>query len=160
MNEIELTWYLSGNISYGEIPILPYSIYIAYHGGSLAIFADSYSCPGYTDAEFGTEPPNLSSPGSFADGECYLLGEFYSFYILHVLDLHVGDVMGHLNWTSGTQLDMSAPDPHCHMQGMIEDVSAAPIPGGYDLRVSGQLLFDPHCPAVELSWGRVKSLYH
>jgi len=156
---VQLTFVISDLISTGQVETPTGMFYILYQGGTLDIVADAYAGGGYTDPDYGFDPPNATSPSTFWDGEIYLHGEFYQFYMTYHPTLHAGSFEGYLDWTGGTQLDMLYPDPEGYTVAGTVDPLGAPVPEGYDLEAVGHISFDPAIPVENNTWGQVKNLY-
>jgi hypothetical protein len=155
----QITWYMTDLISTGPIDLGNGMFYVVYTAGTLDIVADAYNDPGFTDADYGIEPPNATAPSTFTDGEVYLHGEFYNFYMTYHPTLHVGSYEGYVIWTGGTQLNDLIPDPQGYTIAGTVDPYAIPVPDGYDLESVGQVIFDPIIPTEDSTWGQVKNLY-
>jgi hypothetical protein len=156
----ELTWVFSGLISNGALDIGGGYLMTIYAGGTIEIWADAYAAPGRSVPDYGVEPPNATSPATFADGELYLLGEFTSFYITYNASLHSGNFEGHILFTGGSQLNTDHADPVGYTVAGTVDPHSAPVPEGYDLEAVGEITFDPALRTEKSTWGQVKSLYH
>jgi hypothetical protein len=158
-SQVQLTWHMYDCVSQA-VTITPSGMhYILYANGKLDLVADRYSDPGHTEPQYGFEPPNATSPATFQDGQVYLHGEFFNFYMTYHPTLHVGSFEGYLFWTGGTQLNLTHPDPQGYTVSGTTDPFAAPVPDGYDLEAVGQILFDPLVETQESTWGQVKNLY-
>jgi len=156
---VQLTVVMYDLISTGEQDIGNGLYYIVYTGGSVDIIANAYSDPNYTYPDYGVEPSNATSPSTFWDGEVYLTGQFYSFYMTYYPALHIGSFEGYLDWTGGSQLNLMYPDPEGYTLAGTVDPFGAQVPDGYDLEAVGDITFDPAIPVKENTWGQVKSLY-
>ncbi len=157
--QVQLTVYFNDLISIGEVDLGGGVYYIVYTGGTLDIVAQRYDAPDYTAPQYGTDPPNATAPSTFIDGEVYLRGSFYNFYMTYMPGMSIGNFEGHLNWTGGTQLNSLFTDPQGYTVAGTVDASAAPVPAGYDLEADGYISFDAAIPADEATWGQLKNLY-
>jgi len=157
-DEVELTLVLYDLVSVGEVDIGGIS-YIEYVGGALDVVADAYTESWYTAPVYGTDPPNATAPPNFWDGEIYLHGEFFVFYMTYSPTLHTGSFQGTLNWTGGTQLNSLYYGYEGYTIAGTVDPFAAQVPTGYDLEQVGHVTFDPVIPVEETTWGQVKDLY-
>jgi len=154
----QVTFVFSDLVSVGEVD-LGGILYIEYTGGFLDIVADAIGDPAFTDAMYGTDPPNAMAPSTFWDGEVYLHGEFTSFYMTYSPTLHTGSYEGVLNWTGGTQLDELYYGSEGYTIAGTVDPFGALVPEGYDLEQVGHITLDATIPVKETTWGDVKNLY-
>ena len=157
-DDYEYTIVFSDLVSVGEVDMGGGVYYIAFDGGFVDVYADEYAGAGYTAPDFGTEPPNATAPSTFMDGQLFLHGEFYMFWIIWYPALNAGNFEGYCNWTLGSGLgELENPDGYA-FAGLL-DPYVAPIPDGYDLEAVGHVTFDPTVPREVSTWGNVKSLY-
>lgn len=157
-DDYQYTIYISDLVSDGEFDIGAGTFYITYSGGFVDVIAQRYDDPGYTSPDYGVEPPNATAPSTFTDGDIYLHGEFYSFYMLYYPTLHVGNFEGLINWTLHPDLG-ELFNPEGNVFAGTVDPLAAPVPDGYDLEMDGHVTFDPTIPTEASTWGNVKNLY-
>ncbi len=157
--QIELTWLIYDLVSTGEMDIGGGLLFIGYVGGILDIVADPFAGPGHTAPEYGFDPPNATSPGTFWDGEVYLHGEFINFIMTYDPNQNAGHFEGDVIFTGGTELDELAQNPEGYTVAGTVDSFGAPVPDGYDLEAIGHITFDPNIPTQGNTWGQVKNLY-
>jgi hypothetical protein len=157
-DEYQYTIYMDDLVSAGEVDIGGGTFYITYDGGFVDIVAQRYDDPGYTMPDYGIEPPNATAPSTFTDGEIYLHGYFYMFYMLYYPSLHVGNFEGLINWTLHPDLG-ELFNPEGNVFAGTVDPLMAPVPDGYDFEMDGHVTFDPTIPNELKSWGGVKNLY-
>jgi hypothetical protein len=154
----EYTIYISDLVSDGWYDIGGGCYYITYSGGACDIIAQEYAGAGYTAPDYGIEPPNATVPSTFIDGEVYLHGEFYSFYMVYYPTLHVGNFEGLINWTLHPDLG-ELFDPEGNIFAGTVDPLAAPVPDGFDMEMDGHVDFNPTIPVERDTWGDLKLLY-
>jgi len=156
---VQLSWVMGDLTSLGQSDLGNGLLFITYNGGTLDIVADTYGAPGYTSPQYGVEPPNATAPATFADGEVYLHGEFYSFLMVYDTMKKSGFFEGHLFFVGGSQLSSTAGSAEAYTVAGTVGPEHAPVPGGYDLESVGHITFDVELEPEEHTWGQVKALY-
>jgi len=147
----ELTFYMSALTSSGEVPEGP-NTRIDYVGGTLEIWRDLSQ-----NADWGINPPNLTSPGTFTDGTLFFQGTFNTMTVWVAPD-GSGAYEGTLNGVGGTMIDEICND--CVFTWGGSFISPAQILEGYDLQVDGVFEIDRAVSTEESSWGSVKALFN
>jgi hypothetical protein len=147
----ELTFYMSALTSSGEVPEGS-NIRIDYIGGTLEIWRDLSQ-----NADWGINPPNLTSPGTFTDGTLFFQGTFNTMTVWVAPD-GSGAYEGTLNGVGGTMIDEICNDCVYTWGGSF--ISPAQILEGYDLQVDGVFEIDRAVSTEESSWGSVKALFN
>ena len=118
-----------------------------------------YKDPGQ-DADYGTSPPNGTSPSTFENGTAELIGTLSG---LVRIDFNLGfpepTFVGTIDWTGGTQIGNLAPYPAngWSIHGGVS--SMVPIPGGYQRNWTPKIVPPAAVPVEESTWGAIKSLY-
>lgn len=130
-----------------------------YSGGTIAIFEDTTP-----DGSFDPNPPNAGVPGDFADGTLILYGTFSNFYtqVDNFSTKNTGNAEGTIAWTGGSLLPLTgdANVKSCPglFTGGITFYPPVMIPG-YVYRDDGKIDFNCPTPAVNSTWGKIKSSY-
>ena len=149
----ELTLHVFGLLSIGEMDLGGVTM-VNYTGGYMEIYQDSAK-----NADWGINPPNVTVPGTFADGELFFGGEFTSLTIYYYPEGN-GTYTGNLNGINGTMLDTSCTGCVYTWGGAFTWDSGAQILDGYDLQIDGALEIDAAVSTESATWGSVKSLYN
>ena len=147
----ELTFYMSALTSSGEYAEGP-NTRIDYTGGTLEIWRDPAQ-----NADWGINPPNPTSPGTFTDGVLYFTGDFTTMSVWIAPD-GSGAYEGSLNGVGGTMIDEFCDN--CVFTWGGSFISPAQILEGYDLQVDGVFEIDRAVSTEESSWGSVKALFN
>lgn len=149
----EVTYYIYGLTSGGETLEGNGSITVLYSGGTIEVWADAAQ-----NADFGTNPPNLTAPSTFVDGRLLLRGEFSSFGLNIHPGTGAGTYYGVIDAVAG---DLVTDCTGCVFTwgGAFNQDSGAGIPEGYDLQMDGVLEVDPAVSSQETGWGTLKAGY-
>lgn len=122
-----------------------------YSGGLFTIYVDWLP----SNHNYGTNPPNATSPGTFSDGiSTYLDGYFTGFSLTFNDGTQSGSFSGTLNFTGGDVYGLLNATTGWTFGANLAGVS----PTGYDLQVNG----DVYLTVVGLedeTWGGIKALY-
>jgi hypothetical protein len=134
----ELTWSIGGlvladQLQYGA------TVYTNYAGGTIKISLDPAM-----NGNYGTNPPNVTSPASFEDGEPFLIGTIVTARMSYNTTRQNGVLQATVNFTNGTAFPtLLQPD------GNIVEFTFGPddpnIPGGYVLQVIGSITAPALC---------------
>lgn len=112
-------------------------------------------------ADYGINPPNFTSPSSFADGSLELSGEFTS-NLVFVVDLNTGNgsMQGEIEWLGGAQLG-NIPLESREMSLSLNGVKYDPPngPEGYFWQIDGQISILEPVSTEQASWGEIKTKY-
>ncbi len=149
----ELTFYIYDQVSLGEVDIGGNNLMINYSGGYLEIWRD-----GAQNADWGTYPPNATSPGTFSDGVLFFKGEF-TYLTIFVNPVGNGVYEGALNGLEGEILNDVCSDCAYTWGGSFLKGTGALIPDGYDLQIDGLFELDGAVSNEQSTWSDVKSLY-
>ena len=134
----ELTWSISDLIvadqfTYGT------TVYTNYSGGTIKIFLDPAM-----NADYGTNPPNISSPATFEDGGIFLVGTIVMARMTYNMVTQAGVLQALVNFNYGTALP-DLPNPN----GTIVEFTFGPndpnIPYGYVLQAIGRITAPALC---------------
>ena len=150
----EVTFHVYDLISTGEIPLGGGTILVGYTGGSLDIYRDASK-----NADWGTFPPNATSPSTFSDGTLLFSGSFVDFALFLNTATGGGSYEGNLQGIAGEIL--ASPCGGCAYTwgGAFSEASGAQIPDGYDLQMDGQFEIDESVGTRATDWSSVKALY-
>lgn len=145
------TWYMRGLISVGES--MNGTTHIAtYTGGQITFYVDSKP----SNHDYGTNPPNVTSPSTFQDGlSTYLDGVFTDFTMTWTQGTGTGSFTGELEFTGGDVFPLLTNATGWTFGGTIAGFS----PVGYDLEVNGQVFIQGPSGTDEATWGSIKNLY-
>jgi hypothetical protein len=148
----EYTFYFQSTIT-GMVPG-PVTTEIFYANTTFTIYEDPAK-----NGDYGTSPPNGTSPSTFQDGTIILTGEFID---IVRLDYNFGfpepTVMGIINFTGGTKLgEMTEGGDnwifHAGLSSMIPG-----IPVGYQKNWSCKIIKGT-VPTEHTTWGDIKSIF-
>lgn len=152
----EITFHASGLISQGAL-VQNGAWTIPYTGGTIEFYDDPNG-----GHDYGTNPPNGTSPSSFEDGTLFLHGTFTSFFLYFDPVSGAGAFEGQVEFTSGSGLPALTQLPaHAYtFGGALSATAVGPgnIPAGYDLQVDGNLHIDI-VGVEQKSWTGIKNLY-
>jgi len=148
----EVTFYCYDLTSTGQIDIGG-TLMVGYVGGMLEIWVDPAK-----NADWGTFPPNATSPSTFMDGSLLFQGSFRNFTLF--LDSAGGGAYeGSLDGIAGDALNDVCDDCAYTWGGAFTPQSGAQIPDGYDLQMDGVFELDLAVPTEQTGWGSLKALY-
>ena len=153
LGSTELTFIMSDLVSTGDVPLGGGTSMVAYVGGTLEIYAD-----GAQNADYGTNPPSPTAPGTFNDGTLFFRGEFTDFSIF-INAAGAGAFEGNLDGIAGTVISDVCTGCIYTWGGTFTTDTGAQIPAGYDMQVDGIFEIEAAVPTETSSWGGVKSLY-
>jgi len=149
----EVTFYMYDLVSTGEIDTGGNNVMVNYSGGYLDIYRDAAQ-----NADWGTYPPNATSPATFTDGTLLFRGAFTSMTVF-VNIVGNGAFEGALDGIAGEILSEVCQDCAYTWGGTFLKGTGAQIPDGYDLQVDGLFELDGAVANEESTWSGVKSLY-
>lgn len=149
----ELTFHVYGLTSAGQIDAGGTTV-VNYVGGYLEIYQDSSK-----NADWGVNPPNATSPGTFTDGSLFFQGSFNDFTLFFTPDGN-GAFEGSLDASGGTMIDGSCADCVYSWGGSFTRDAGAQIPGGYHLQIDGVFQIDSAVSSETSNWGSVKALFN
>jgi hypothetical protein len=111
-----------------------------------------------THAQYGTAPPNPSSPSSFTDGAIALGGRISNLVLTYDFTQGLGSFSGSIDLDEGTDLIYIPPSERTGwVLGGIAGTQI--IPAGYDHQVSGQCQVPSQTATRHVTWGAMKKLY-
>jgi len=146
----EVTFYIYGLVSTGEF-VSGGVTYIAYVGGTLELWAD-----GAQNSDYGTFPPNGTSPSTFMDGTLLFQGNFTNFQIA-ITGTGIGGYEGDLDAVAGTVVQEVCAN--CAYTWGGAWTQGVQLVDGYDLQIDGSLQVDPVVSTEDRAWGSLKSRY-
>ena len=154
LNTEEVTLHIYGLISAGQQDMGGYYV-VNYTGGTLDIFEDPAM-----NADWGTNPPNPTSPSTFSDGSLFFRGAFTSFTMYFDSSGASGSFEGNLDGIEGSIINEMCTNCVYTWGGSFSQESDAQIPAGYDLQIDGVFEIDSAVDAETASWGSVKALFN
>ncbi len=149
----EMTFYAYGLISDGQTVDSSGNTTVNYTGGKLKVYLD-----GSQNADWGTNPPNTTSPSTFSDGALLFEGDFTNFVIVIQAD-GAGAYEGNLDGVAGTLLDSTCSECGYTWGGAWTTDAGAQTIDGYDLQIDGKFDLLEAVPTETDSWGAVKSTF-
>jgi len=153
----EYTWYAQGAVSLGET-VLGDEVTVLYSGGDFQIYVDDFSPIG-TNRDYGTNPPNATSPSTFVDATAdpnYLHGNFTSFKVVYNNVSNTGYWEGTLFFDTGTFVNnVGTQNGYTFAATLGEPFT----PEGYTLQGAGNIFLEPNATEAT-SWGQIKGLYN
>ena len=144
------SWWVRELVSLGETIFGP--IHVAtYSGGLFTVYVDWLP----SNHDYGTNPPNATSPSTFNDGISTYLDGFFTDFTLNFNDLsQTGTFNGTVSFTGGDVFPLLTATEGWTFGSNLAGFS----PTGYDLQLNGQVeLFV--VSVEEASFGSIKSLY-
>jgi hypothetical protein len=145
------TWFVRDLSSIGEV-VFGTIRHVTYAGGLFTIYVDFLP----SNHDYGSNPPNATSPSTFTDGiSTYLDGNFSDFQLTFNHATNTGSFVGTLNFTGGDVFPLLT-DPAGWTFG--SDIAGF-SPNGYDLELNGDVYFYASVGVEADSWGAIKSLY-
>jgi hypothetical protein len=112
-------------------------------GGTFNVYRDPLL--GGTMANYGTNPPNATSPNTFADGECVIGADFTSLMLYFDLSTGTGSLEGTMDLVRGTQLGNIPPHQRMGwtLAGLRQFATPGnPVPVGYSWQIDGSLYIE------------------
>lgn len=149
----EVTFYVYGLTSTGQGNDGFGNAIVTYTGGTLEVWRDYAK-----NADWGINPPNLTAPSTFGDGDLLFQGTFVSFVLAINPLTGAGAYEGYLDGVSGSLIQACANCGYTWGGAFGEDSGAQILPG-YDLQIDGVLEVDGSIDNEISDWGRIKTLY-
>ncbi|HMB68138.1 MAG TPA: hypothetical protein VKU85_02465 [bacterium] len=144
------TMYVRQLVALGEVDVNGTRL-ASYSGGLFTIYVDWLP----SNHNYGTNPPNTSSPSSFSDGiSTYLDGYFTGFSLSFNDVTQSGSFSGTLNFTGGDVFPLLNATTGWTFGANLAGVS----PTGYDLQMNGDVYLTV-VGVEDESWGGIKALY-
>lgn len=116
-----------------------------------------------TNATYGTNPPNATSPSTFIDGAMQIGGRIDYFVLTYDFSINDGNFSGEMTLDEGPDLTYVPPGSYTGWTlGGINNhgLGGNPtVPAGYDHQVEGECRKPGKTPASHTTWGSVKKLY-
>lgn len=125
-----------------------------YSNGTLDVYCDSKTTG--TPADYSTNPPNGTSPGTFEDGDNVLGGSVSTLTVVIDLSTGTGDFSGEITVDRGSSLGNIPPDQRSGWTISGISTVAPGIPTGYFGQVDGQIFLDCPTGTEAKSWGAIK----
>jgi hypothetical protein len=118
---------------------------------------------GGTAADYGSNPPNLTSPSTFVDGTNVIGGDFQNPGLFFVVDINTrnGNVQAFVDLNRGTQLGnipVSSRTMALSLAGVREDGAQVQLPDGYFWQIDGEIYIESPTPTEVVSWGKLKNI--
>jgi hypothetical protein len=149
-NTYAYTWYMRNLVSVGETLISGTRL-VDYTGGLFTVYVDWLPSNG----DYGTNPPNATSPSTFTDGISTYLDGFFTSFTLTFNDLtQQGSFTGQLSFTGGDVFPLLSATSGWTFGANLAGVS----PTGYDMQLNGDV-FLAIVGVEDETWGGIKALY-
>jgi len=150
----EYTFVLQGLTATGYMTVGNYRI-ISYTPGVITIYEDPKA--GGTTGDFGSNPPNATAPGTFADGTAILVGTLTDFRFVVDTNNGTGSFEAVFNVTGGTQLANFPLNQRTGWTFSGSSGNALNIPEGYEHQIDGQTFLNAPSKTHRTTWGRLKA---
>jgi hypothetical protein len=153
----EVTLYVTGLSSTGEVDLGGGLLSIAYTGGSIDLYRDPAR-----DHDYGVSPPNATAPPTFVNGALFLGGTFSNFFLFFDTASGTGAYEGNVSFTSGSGLaTLNQIQANGYTFGGVLNNTAAAgnVPDGYDLQIDGVIEVEVVVGVEQKSWSEIKGLY-
>jgi len=148
----------SGTLTYADTVGTYVFFYYEDGDGTISFYEDSRDEG--TLADYGTYPPNETSPSTFVDGTHMLGGAFTSLRIVFEMEDGDGSFSGTINFTEGTYLENIPPDMRDGWTFSGLGVGHPPfVPEGYMNQVDGEVYLEEGTPTKRCTWGNIKQRY-
>lgn len=152
LDDFELTFHLHDMVNCGSTTLPSGTEVISYCDGFLDIYMDAAK-----DADWGINPPNLTSPSNFTDGILFFHGSFSNF-TMFMTSYGYGSFEGTLDGEDGWVINEICSDCAYTWGGAFSQ-DIAQVPEGYDLQIDGVLEMDYEVPTEDATWGTIKTLF-
>jgi len=146
---------VASHLFYGTLLVVDFS-----NGGRGHYFRDLIG--GGTHGDYGSNPPNATSPSTFIDGSLRLGGSINSLNLTYDFDpnINTGQFAGQMNLDEGPDLIYI---PANRRNGWtFAGLAGRPnntVPPGYDNQVQGECRIPASTPTSHKTWGAMKALY-
>jgi hypothetical protein len=155
----EVTLYVNGLASTGQVDIGGGVLSVSYTGGTIDLYRDPSR-----DHDFGTNPGQGGSPapGTFTNGGLFLGGTFQSFFMFFDPSTGSGAYEGNCSFNAGSGLaTLNQLNANGYTFGgtLSSNASGGNVPGGYDLQCDGVIEVEVIVGVQQKSWSRIKDLY-
>ncbi len=149
----EMTLHIYGLISDGPVDMGGYNV-TNYSGGIMDIYEDPAM-----NADWGTFPPNATSPGTFTEGSLFFRGSFTSFTMTFDPSGSFGGFQAYLDGIAGSVINAMCTNCVYTWGGAFTLASGVYVPDGYSLQIDGTFEIDSAVDTETTSWGSVKALF-
>lgn len=124
----------------------------------LTVYEDSRATG--TNADYGVNPANATSPSTFVDGVNALQADVDNFVLIYDYNTAQGNFQGEANLVSGSKLFAVPPAQRAGwVLGGLAGAPNATVPAGYVNQISGEIQIPGATSATQKTWGSLKSLY-
>jgi hypothetical protein len=138
LTQNELTWSFNGLILADQFTFGT-TVYTNYMGGTIKLSLDPSM-----NGNYGTYPPNATSPATFEDGEQFLIGTILTAKMSYNMVRQNGVVQALVNFTNGTAFP-SLLQPNGNIVEFTYGPNDPNIPGGYVLQAIGKITAPALC---------------
>lgn len=152
----EYTYHIYGLSPVSITPVGPFMI-VNYGPGAIDVWEDSRASG--TAADFGANPPNATSPGTFTDGTLILQGALSGFQFVFNTNSNSGSFEAGLTVTGGSQLGNIPANQRVGWTFAGATANSLERPAGYQHQVDGQIFLERPVPATSTTWGKIKASY-
>ncbi len=126
--------------------------------GTISFYEDSIEEG--TEADYGTYPPNETSPSTFTDGTHMLGGYFTSLTFVFELEDGDGSLSGMINFDQGEYLENIPPHMREGWTLAAMGLGHPPFtPEGYMNQIDGEVYLEEGTSTKPTTWGRLKKMY-
>jgi len=153
----EVTLYVTGLSSSGQVDLGGGILSVSYTGGSIDLYRDPLK-----DHDYGVNPPNPTAPPTFVNGALFLGGTFSSFFLFFDQNTGSGAYEGNVTFTSGsglTTLNQIQANGYTFGGVLNSNAAGGNVPTGYDLQVDGVIEVEVIVGVQQKSWSEIKGLY-
>lgn len=153
----EVTLYVSGLTSTGQVDIGGGVLAISYVGGTIALYQDPSK-----DHDYGVNPPNGTVPSTFTNGSLFLGGTFSRFFLYFDPSTGSGAYEGDVSFTSGsglTTLNQLNADGYTFGGVLDSNASGGNVVQGYDLQIDGTIEVEVQIGVEQKTWSTIKDMY-
>lgn len=145
------TWLADGMMSLGETVVGTTRV-VEYSGGVFKIQVDALP----SNASYGTNPPNATSPATFADGlSTYLEGSFTSLMMTMNSVTGAGSVTGAITFYGGNAFPQLENPEGWTVGAQVSGLA----PQGYDVDWNATLYVAGPLGVEGVSWSNIKAMY-
>lgn len=153
----EVTLYVNGLLSTGQIDLGGGLLSISYTGGTIDLYRDPAK-----NHDYGVNPANATAPSTFVDGALFLGGAFQNFFMFYDSSTGTGAYEGNVLFSSGSglaTLNQISANAYTFGGTLNTNASGGNVPQGYDLQCDGVIEVEVIIGVEEKSWSGIKDLY-
>ncbi|MBU1702613.1 MAG: hypothetical protein KJ970_01310 [Candidatus Eisenbacteria bacterium] len=157
----EYTMHIHSGVLTSTYMVGTYAFYEYMNGdGTLNFYEDPFV--GGTPADYGTYPPNPTSPSTFIDGTFMLGGSFESLTIIIETVSGDGNLTGTLNLNDGDYIGNIPPNMREGWTISALGLGHPPYtPEGYTNQIDGEVYLEQQpTPTKQSTWGLIKRIYN